>query len=539
MNINTGYKYKTGYCAANAVDINPLQFAWMKKAAMQCERFILGIPDKQIMTALFEKRDDYNPVCIRDFWKEIKWIDDVVILDFESLDYRRAFEKFSFDVCFYGSRYGLGFERDNAFMKAHNVFFIPLIPEKLSLAEGKNAIELPLEQIFLQKKLVLFGTGIYYDFFLERYGHKYRPAYAVDNNKEKWGRNKNGVLVCDPAVLREEKPENILIIVCSKKYQPILEQMKELGDYDYRLLLCRNEIALLEEMNFFEKVNKNERVLKRIHEINYGMLEEFDRVCRLHKVQYFLNYGSCLGAIRHKGFIPWDNDVDVCMTRENYEKLFPWRDDFNKIYRFVSPDELGKKKYYDCVPRLHYKKAYILMDEEACRYYENQNNRIDLDMFMIDKTYDTWKGKFQRFELALLYGLMNAYRHNSLFYDYSGLMKAANYILRLIGRGIPLDWLKKRTDRVAKRFNNDSEAPYYFISNCALCKLKLLFPAEIFDKAIDVPFEDLSVMIPVGYDEFLRLIFGDYMKYPAEAERVPHWGRILISPDRFVFEEAE
>ena len=71
-----------------------------------------------------------------------------------------------------------------------------------------------------------------------------------------------------------------------------------------------------------------------------------------------------------------------------------------------------------------------------------------------------------------------------------------------------------------------------------MCKLKLLFPAAIFDKAIDVPFEDLSVKVPVGYDEFLRLIFGDYMKLPAEAERVPHWGRILISSEMFEFEEA-
>lgn len=180
------------------------------------------------------------------------------------------------------------------------------------------------------------------------------------------------------------------------------------------------------------------------------------------------------------------------------------------------PDELGKKKYFDCVPRLNYKKAYIRMPEDACKYYENHNNRIDLDIFLIDKTYDTLKGKFQRFELAVLYGLMNAYRHKSSFFDYSKGMRMANAVLRMVGRCIPLTWLRKRVDKVAKRFDKEQDAPYYFISNCALCKLKLLFPAEIFRTSTDVLFEDVYASVPGKYDEFLRLIFGNYMNLSPE-----------------------
>ena len=123
--------------------------------------------------------------------------------------------------------------------------------------------------------------------------------------------------------------------------------------------------------------------------------------------------------------------------------------------------------------------------------------------------------------------------------DYSKGMKIANAILRKVGCCLSLNWLRKRVDKVAKRFDKDPRAPYYFISNCALCKLKLLFPADIFDKAIDVPFEGLEVYVPEKYDEFLRLIFGNYMELPPESARVPHWGRILISADTFVFEEPK
>lgn len=539
MSTNSEYKWEIGYCIANVEEMNPLYFRWMKEAALRCKRFILGIPNEEIIVKLFKERENYNSELVKEFWCEIKWIDDVIILDFEHLDYRKMYMMLSFDVCFYGSRYGLAFENDYVFMKENGVDFVSLLPEKLGKIEKVNAIEKPLEQLFLQKKLILFGTGNYFDFFLRTYGEKYKPEYAIDSDVNKWGTIKNGITIQSPDALQKEEPKEVLVVVCSKNYQGMLEQIRKFGDYDYRLLLYRNEIALLEEMRFFEEHDKDKLVLDKIHKINYEMLKEFDNICRAHDVQYFLNYGSCLGAIRHHGFIPWDNDVDVCMTRKNYEKLVPWKDEFSDKYRFVLPDDLGKKKYLDCVPRLNYRDAYMLMDEDACKFYENHNNRIDLDMFLIDKTYDTFKGKFQRFELACLYGLMNAYRHESFFFDYSRNMRIANAFLKRVGRCFPLDWLRKRVDKVAKRFANDSKAPYYFISNCALCKLKLLFPANIFDKAIDVPFEDLNVYVPEKYDEFLRLIFGNYMDLPPESDRVPHWGRILISADTFVFEEPK
>lgn len=539
MSTNSEYKWKIGYCVANVEEMNPLHFRWMKDVALQCERFILGIPNNEIMMKLFGNREDYNAEFVKEFWYEIKWIDDVIILDFEHLDYRKMYKMLSFNVCFYGSRYGLVFENDYTFMKENGVDFVSILPKKLGKIEKVNAIEKPLEQLFLRKKLILFGTGNYFNFFLRTYGEKYKPEYAIDSDESKCGTIKNGILIQSPDVLQKEEPKEVIVVVCGKDYQGMVQQIRKFGDYDYRLLLYRNEIALLEEMRFFEELDKDKLVLDKVHNINYEMLKEFDNICRAHDVQYFLNYGSCLGAIRHHGFIPWDNDVDVCMTRENYEKLVPWKDEFSDRYRFILPDDLGKKKYLDCVPRLNYRDAYMLMDEDACKFYENHNNRIDLDMFLIDKTYDTFKGKFQRFELACLYGLMNAYRHESFFFDYSRNMRIANAVLKRVGRCFSLDWLRKRVDKVAKRFANDSKAPYYFISNCALCKLKLLFPADIFDKAIDVPFEDLKVYVPEKYDEFLRLIFGNYMDLPPESDRVPHWGRILISADTFVFEEPK
>lgn len=61
--------------------------------------------------------------------------------------------------------------------------------------------------------------------------------------------------------------------------------------------------------------------LTRVHEANLKLLKEIDRICRKYRIQYMLDSGTLLGAVRHKGFIPWDDDADVVFTRPNYEKF--------------------------------------------------------------------------------------------------------------------------------------------------------------------------------------------------------------------------
>lgn len=538
MKTNNEDKWKIGYCAAIVEASDFRNYGWLKDIANQCERFILGIPNQLIVKKLFGEDCTYDPQIVKDYWVNVKWINEILILDEEDLAYQIAFEKIGFDVCFYGSEYGIRFREDMNFMKAHGIEFVSALPAKLRRVEGINAPEISAKYHRIWKKIVLFGAGTYFDHYMKFYGDKYRPNYAIDNSKEKCGTKKEGVDIKNTSELLNENPDDVFIVICSKNYKEMLDQLHEIGDFDYRLLLYTNEIALLEDFCLCRTIEEDtEETIKRIQKINYEMLREFDKVCRSHEVEYFLNYGSLLGAIRHKGFIPWDNDIDIIMTRDNYAKLSKFKDDFDNRYYWVPINLLGNKKYYDSVPRLGYKEAHICLSKETCKFYRNQNNRIHLDMFLIDKTYENFRGKLQRFELAVIYGLMNAYRHESFFFDYDKKMRLVNAILRPIGRCIPLPWLRKCADRVARRFNKDTDAPYYFISNDALCKLSLLFPKEIFDHTVDLKFGDIDAMAACKYDEMCRIIFGEYMNLPPERERVPHLGRFLITSDLYVFQE--
>lgn len=534
-------QYKCGYCAIVADTVDFRAYRWMREVAVLCDRFVLGIPDNQAMELIPEVCSGYDMEAVKEYWADIKWVDEIVVLTQEQFSYQKAYEIIGFDVCLYGSEYGLSFLQDKAFMERHGVTFVSAVPEKMQRDQNVDAFGFVLKNYYFSRKIVLFGTGGYFDHYMAYYGSEYKPVYAIDNSKNKWGASKEGIPIKAPSELKQENPEEILVILCSKNYGQMAEQLAETGQYEYRPLLRTDRMAVLENYRVYQKVLTGMyETLDKIQKINCDMLKIVDQICRTNGIVYFLNFGSLLGAIRHKGFIPWDNDVDLLITRKNYEKFLEHQDDLDSgKYYILKPDFWGNRKYYDSVPRLEYKGAYIRLEEEECRFYENHNNRIHMDFFLIDKTYDNFRGKLQRFELAVLYGLMNAYRHESFFFDYDKKMRIANGILRKAGRCIPLNWMRKRADKVARRFEHDSQAPYYFISNDVLGKLKMLFPREILDHSVDLPFEDMMASVAVGYKELCGILFGDYMKLPPVSMRVPHLGRRLITSDLYVFHEPE
>lgn len=281
----------------------------------------------------------------------------------------------------------------------------------------------------------------------------------------------------------------------------------------------------------------SEDVLQKIHRHSLAMLQALDEVCAKYGIVFYVAYGALIGTVRHRGFIPWDNDIDVMISRENFQKLVRHRDEFPEDYPLVLPTEHGEKRYLDSVPRMMYRHMLIKMDPDACRYYNDHNDRLGLDFFFLDKTYDDWRGKLQRTELALIYGLLNAYRHKSFFADYSAKMKCVNVILRAVGRCLPYNWLLARAEKVATRFDERADAEYCFDSNDDLTCLFRLMPVKAFGKPVRAAFEDITAPIPSDADTVLRAYYGDYRKLPPEEERLPHWGRNLLAAEDFIFTE--
>ena len=279
-------------------------------------------------------------------------------------------------------------------------------------------------------------------------------------------------------------------------------------------------------------------VLDRIHEINLDMLREFDAICRRHGIPYQLGYGGLLGAVRHKDFIPWDNDVDVMMMWSDYEKLFPYleKEADPALYETLKPSFFGNR-YFDMVPRLIYKKARIRMDEGYVSYYRDKSNRIGLDIFLLAKAPAGIRGKIFACRLAFLYGLLNGKRYQLELEHYSGAMKAVALILRGMGKGFSAERLRKRVEKVCKTYEGKADATHYRITNETLHDLMIDIEGDWVEKTTEVPIKGEMFMAPAGYDPILKAWYGDYMKLPPVEERTPHWGKTPINEENFIFED--
>ena len=124
--------------------------------------------------------------------------------------------------------------------------------------------------------------------------------------------------------------------------------------------------------------------MSRVHSANLKILKEIDRICRKYKIQYALDAGTLIGAVRHKGFIPWDDDADIVFTRNQFEA-------FKKVVRRELPDTMelvepdsfhGGKAFFDFTPRIIYKKSRMHPDSDKMDYYDGKLNHLWVDLFI-------------------------------------------------------------------------------------------------------------------------------------------------------------
>ena len=279
----------------------------------------------------------------------------------------------------------------------------------------------------------------------------------------------------------------------------------------------------------------DKKIMDKLHGVLLDIFREFNRVCQKYGIVYYAAYGTLLGVVRHRGFIPWDTDVDIWMTRKEFEKLYTHRDEFGDDYELVAPQDYGENKYYSSVPVLSYKYAYLKMDEELCKWYGNKCNRIHLDMYMIDKTPGGLEGVVHRTMSRILLSLMYPYAHPKRpkieFFGRS----AVETILKMVARRVPLSSLRKCFDRFARKYEDSPRGKYIF--NSVVLAIFDKCPVQVLEDPEWAIFEGERIMIPKMADAILRKHYGDYMQLPPEEERVPHWVGLdkFVSAEDFVF----
>lgn len=260
--------------------------------------------------------------------------------------------------------------------------------------------------------------------------------------------------------------------------------------------------------------------ISEIQDHLYIMLKEFDSFCKENDIKYSLSGGSLLGAIRHKGFIPWDDDMDIGMLRKEYDKFVE-----------IAPEKLNKEYFLQTWDTdENYPHAYAKVRKLDTVYIENvsqgsgAHNELFVDVFPYDVYPDDEadrKGHGKevmkyRYALQMKNNIKPWIRHKQLWKRILGKMKYVPSIIysKTKSRSV----LKNNADEVNRRYNNE-KTNYYFETTGATPYGKWLVPSKCLEELGVAEFEGIKFSVPADYDLYLKNIYGDYMKLPPIEKR--------------------
>ena len=246
--------------------------------------------------------------------------------------------------------------------------------------------------------------------------------------------------------------------------------------------------------------------------VGLKILRHFDAVCKENELTYFFCGGCCIGTIRNKGFVPWDDDVDVFMPRKDYEKLKKvWVNSEDYSIQYTTKDYITENQFLTiCDNNTTFIKTYQ-KDLDI-------NHGVVLDVIPLDGCPKGCKRKMQKI-WALLYSLFiigKAPENHGKFVRYTAKIILGFVPDRRIRYKIWSYCERKMTQYPIEKCDYITElctGPHY---------MKNEYPKEIFDHAVYKEFENELFPVPAGYDQYLRMAFGDYMELPPVEKRVCH-----------------
>ena len=234
-----------------------------------------------------------------------------------------------------------------------------------------------------------------------------------------------------------------------------------------------------------------------------------------HQLNWFIACGSAIGAVRHKGFIPWDDDVDIYMPRKDYNKLFAIRDEMLKDgYRFVCFEDDGYPLSFGKVSDNH----TTLWSERRFPF----NYGVYVDIFPLDLTdcgMMSFGIKWTSYRM-LMYQYRAKLSKVSLGAVFDDIRMRQSDSIRALLAKIPMLFvkkndLKKKMKQLEQSWDKENGDRYVSYTEAGM----YMFPKEWFEDYVLVPFEDIEVRIPKHYDEYLTYIYGDYMTPPPVEKR--------------------
>ncbi len=276
--------------------------------------------------------------------------------------------------------------------------------------------------------------------------------------------------------------------------------------------LIKRDLLLLgkKRMNKRKVVEVDPGDTRKVQLLVLMLLLELDRICKKYNLTYYIAGGSILGAVRHKGFIPWDDDIDITMPRPDYDK-------FIKVAQKELPEEYYLDK--DCVPFCH--NRIEIRGTDFTTFW--RKGAVFLDILALEGAPDDEKLRREHERKCKFWRscMLEKARPFPLF-DFSTKKKIKRYICCSILRFVPRWFIKKNWERWAKKYDPATTKDWVCLPASIYTYDQETFPKEYWGKPVYLDFEGMKLPTMSHWEDYLICHFGDYMKMPPVTTRKSH-----------------
>lgn len=253
--------------------------------------------------------------------------------------------------------------------------------------------------------------------------------------------------------------------------------------------------------------------LREMQIVQLEMLVEIDKICTKHNIKYCLGYGTLLGAVRHKGFIPWDDDIDILILRPEYEKLIK-----------ICKTELDEKFFFqETRTDLHYRWGYSKLRRNGTEYirsgqeHMHYHTGISIDIFVMDNVSDNQF--FMRLNDIVCFALRKIlWSEAGKISEKSALLREWYHLLSYF----PVKVVFSIYNRIIKRNNKKETKLVRNMLFQMFHKNQFGYKREWMTNLIKMEFEGHMFSVPKGYDDYLIYNYNNYMKLPSLDQRIGH-----------------
>lgn len=248
--------------------------------------------------------------------------------------------------------------------------------------------------------------------------------------------------------------------------------------------------------------------IKELQNKELELLDAFIQVCEQLNLKYYLLGGTLLGAVRHQGFIPWDDDIDVGMLREDYEVFLQQGQQYLPEYYFLQSFHTDSEFPANFAKLRDSRTTFVEYSMKDCR----MNHGAYIDVFPLDYYPDKGEHVFRIKNLLMKLRITDAFS--------PGNMKLKTKALRCVSR-LFYPSVKNAVDKREHLFQSVTEGKR-IANHCGAWGKREIVPKQWYGEGTQLTFAGIQVWAPSHYHEWLTQVYGDYMKLPPEEKRIAH-----------------